>query len=110
MDLSLIHIWCGHNGVGADGEHIGKLACGFAQSGHHFGLFLGEGDLLLFDDHHIDEGTYRHEQEGQLIGDVGLGFCNGPIQQQSIGKGAQTVDQAIEQGKDDGQHLSLIHI
>ena len=93
----------GDDGVGADGEDVEVLPHRLAEGGGHLGLFIPDHQLLLFDEHHVDEGADCQEEEGELVGHVGLLLGDHGVQQQSVSKGAQAVDDAVED-------LSLIHI
>ena len=93
----------GHDDVVPDGEDVGELAGGLTEGRRQLvPLPALRPDLLLFDEHHVDEGEDSHHQEGELIGDIGLLLGDDGPKQEAVHEGAQAVDEAVEERKGDG--------
>ena len=56
-----------------DGVDVGELACRLADGAEILGPFQPGDELILPDEHHVDEADHRRRQERQLIGAVGAG-------------------------------------
>ena len=99
-----------------EGEDVGELASRFEDGAEVFRPLLLRDELLLADQHDIDEAADRREQERQLVGAVGRGggivraivecgkhpgverLRGQVIQHEGIGEGTGGVEQAVGHG------------
>ena len=87
-------------GIG-QGVDIEELADGLENGAGVLGRLLPGDQLLLLDAQHVDGAEDAHDQEGQLIGAVGAVLVQ-HLQHAAVGKGAQRVQQAVDDGDQNG--------
>ena len=104
-----------------EGEDVGELASRFEDGAEIFRPLLLRHELLLADQHDIDEAADRREQERQLVGAVGRGggvvaalvkrrehpgverLRGKTVEHERVGKRTGRVEQAVGHRQADGQ-------